>query len=538
MKRAGLLLGIGLAGFVAVGPLGVLAGCTARTSPKKVARPTPVRPMPPPIERRLDIALRPVCTESGPPQAMDVRVEVQAPPSTAPPVFRISNPTDAEAVQKLLENVAVVDAQGPMTLAPEIRVGADREKRLFFTGDRPAHGKLAITYRARSQTAADPGVELGLRHDDTSIGGTGDGMLILPAEREASHVSLQWFTDGCDPTWSAASAIGTGNGPLRVHAPPDALRQAGFFFGKPETFSLDRDGAHLRFFLYGGKVSFDTAVATKYTLDILHAERALFGDEDPTPFYAFMRVLPQSTSKVHGGGNLYGYTSVVGPAAEWNPRMRNHLAHELMHHWIGVGLWVVDAQKVSGYWFTEGFTVRYARTIALRTGAIAPQEYLDEINRHAAGYYASEVRGASNAEIERGLEDGTGHADLGYVPYWKGGLFADELDGAIRARSGGKRSLDDVMRELCALGKRAPRNAAGYAEVREDAVRAAIEKELGPAGAARFDAVVRKGDIARPAPDALGPCFERRDKKYGEQSGYEWVRTAAPDTACARPATR
>src|SRR5687768_15970055 len=102
-----------------------------------------------------------------------------------------------------------------------------------------------------------------------------------------------------------------------------------------------------------------------------------------------MRVMPEMGKGVVGAGNPHGYSSVLGPEAPWDARMRNHIAHELIHHWIGVGLWITDAQKTSGYWFSEGFTVHYARAIPLRAGLVSPDEVLAELNKHAMSYFTS-----------------------------------------------------------------------------------------------------------------------------------------------------
>jgi len=470
----------------------------------------------------LDITIRPVC-EGARPEAVDVRVELAAPSEA--PVFRIGNAIDAEALEDLIERPTLRDDDGLIELSRRIAPGSDGEARIFFTGERLARGKLALTYRVRAQPTETRGIRFGLRHGDGAIGGSGDGFLILPAMPDARDITVLWDIGHCAFKWQVGSALGLGAGPHRIHAAPDALRQAAFFAGGMHASSFDDGKTHLRLAIIG-KVAFDESVALAYAGRVLVAERAAFGDDDPTPFYAFMRVLPEMTTKVVGGGNMYGYSSVVGPAAEWNARMRNHIAHELLHHWIGVGLWVRDADGVSGYWLTEGFTTRYARTIALRAGAISPAEYLAEVNKQAAAFYGNPLRGSTNAVVERAIETGEGDPSLGLLPYYKGSFYADELDGAIRAGSNGKRSLDDVVRGLLAQAKSAPRNEAGYAQLTEDVVRSAIAAELGTAGAKRFDDVVRHGVVPRPGPTALGPCFVRRDKKYGVLDGYEWVRAA------------
>ncbi len=473
----------------------------------------------------LGIRVTPVCAADGEPTALDVEVAVDT-WDPKPPVFRISNEQNAEAMRGLIQSPTLSDARGeiPLTIEVAADAGSD-EKRVLVKGARPAEGRMRLRYRAISVATAGPGIRFGLRHDARGIGGSGDGFLVLPAIAEAREIRFVWAPSQCTSDLTPSSALGDGSAPAPFVGPPDSLRQAGFFFGRPETIVIDDAPMHLRFHFFG-RPSFDTALAATYAGDVLRAERAAFGDRDPTPFYAFMRVLPAMGKSVVGGGNPWGYSSVVGPEAPWNFRMRNHIAHELLHHWIGVGLWIEDEKKVSGYWFSEGFTVHYAHVIPLRIGLITPTELLEHVNKLAISYYTSPVRGASNAQIVEGIGRGIGDPALGLMPYWRGALYAAELSDSIRAASKGKRSLDDLMQRLIPRGKLAPKNASGYPVVLEATFRGLVESELGQAGVDRFDAVIRRGELARPPSGAFGPCFERRDLHVGEyQVGFDVTRS-------------
>jgi predicted metalloprotease with PDZ domain len=122
------------------------------------------------------------------------------------------------------------------------------------------------------------------------------------------------------------------------------------------------------------------------------------------------------------------------------------------------------------------------------------------------------VRSASNAAIEKGIAEPV----IGELPYWRGSLYAAELDAAIRLASQNKRSLDDFMRELRPRAKDASQTSSRLPEVSEAQFRELVFAELGQTGADRFDAVIRRGEIPRPLSFAYGPCFERKDLRYGE----------------------
>jgi len=108
--------------------------------------------------------------------------------------------------------------------------------------------------------------------------------------------------------------------------------------------------------------------------------------------------------------------------------------------------------------------------------------------------------------------------------------FAD-LDSKLRAASGGRRNLDSLTLALFRRRERGERfdHAAWVA---------AVTKELGPTAGEQFEAVILRGETIVPAPDAFGPCFERRPTTWsldgGRQvEGFEWVRVASiPDTQC------
>ncbi|MCC6527692.1 MAG: hypothetical protein IT373_33915 [Polyangiaceae bacterium] len=511
-----------------------LCGC-APPVPATVAEPTPraPEPSPPAPPPPIDFVLAPVCGADGEPTALDVQVSLE-PWSAEPPVFRIADPENGTppARERVL-GLALSDAAGELPYAlSEGPDPADQERRLFVKATRPAAGTLTLRYRARSIATSDKGAPFGLRHDEHGLGGTADGFLVAPSIAAERTLRVRWAVASCQPDLVPLSALGPGPSPPALVAPPDALRQAGFFLARPELVTIDEGKLHVSF-AFIGRFAFDTRAAARYAAAVLVAERAAFGDDDPTPFYAFMRVLPELTTRVTGGGNAYGYTSVAGPEAKWDARMRDHLAHELLHHWVGVRLWIRDADGVSGYWLSEGFTVHYSRVVPLRAGLLPPAEFLQQLNRTWTSLHESPHRGASNRAMEDALDRGIGDPVIGRVPYWRGSLYAAELDAAIRRASGGKRSLDLVMRELLHQARTAPRNAAGYAELPESAFRARVEAELGPAGAERFDAVIRRGEPPSPPGHAFGPCFDRREPTPGS---VEWFRVeGVPDERCGEP---
>src|SRR5688572_30303134 len=186
----------------------------------------------------------------------------------------------------------------------------------------------------------------------------------------------------------------------------------------------------------------------------------------------------------NGMGQPRSCLVAIGPETPFGPRLRINLAHEMLHRWLGLGL-RLSGPEGSNFWFTEGFTVHYTATILLRAGLITSDEFLAELDTIATRHFANPRRGAGNDEIQR---DFFTDDALSIVPYTRGALYAVEVDAAIRRASAGARSLDDVVRELFRAASTAPHHELPPASFRDT-----ILRELGPEGAARFDAVVLRG---------------------------------------------
>jgi predicted metalloprotease with PDZ domain len=201
-----------------------------------------------------------------------------------------------------------------------------------------------------------------------------------------------------------------------------------------------------------------------------------------------------------------------------------------VHRWLGIGLRLAGPDG-SSFWFTEGFTVHYARALMLRAGLISPDEFLVELTGATARYFSNEHAAASNEEIRRGFFENDA---LSVVPYTRGSLYAAELDAAIRRASGGARSLANVMRELYRMSssERAPENEFGLRELPQAAFREAVFRELGQPGVDRFEAVILRGERPEPPSDAFGPCFKREARLIAQfQIGFDEKKSLAEPKA-------
>ena len=171
--------------------------------------------------------------------------------------------------------------------------------------------------------------------------------------------------------------------------------------------------------------------------------------------------------------------SAIGPRTTFARRLKVNIAHEMFHRWLAMRL-RLRGPEGSNYWFTEGFTVHYSNLLAFRAGLLTVDELLESINDIATRHFDNKRAAATNDEIRR---DFFRDPAISIVPYTRGALYAAELDAALRHASQGRRTLDDLLRELYRTSR---------VQVDDDglpgaAVRTLVMRELGRAGAARFD---------------------------------------------------
>jgi len=133
-------------------------------------------------------------------------------------------------------------------------------------------------------------------------------------------------------------------------------------------------------------------------------------------------------------------------------------------------------------WAFEGFTAYYDELMLARSGLLTQAQYLEELGRTISTVMQRTGR------LKQSLSDSSFDAWIKYYRqdenapnsvvsyYQKGALVALALDLAIRHESGGRRSLDDVMRWLW-RGYRAA--GPGYPGIGEDGIVEAVVQATG-----------------------------------------------------------
>jgi predicted metalloprotease with PDZ domain len=181
---------------------------------------------------------------------------------------------------------------------------------------------------------------------------------------------------------------------------------------------------------------------------------------------------------------MFGYSEAKPPTVE---ELEGLIAHEMVHNWP-----TLAGDHADTSWYTEGSAEYYSVVLSLRSGAITPEEFLKRVNEHASGYYLNPLQTLTNrgADAIYWKDSRAGH-----VPYGRGFMYLAAVDAQIRARSGDKRSLDNV--ELALLARKDPA---------VDDWKALVGKELGAAGPRGYENMAAGKPIVVPA-STFGPCF-------------------------------
>jgi len=279
-----------------------------------------------------------------------------------------------------------------------------------------------------------------------------------------------------------------------------------------------------------GKMPFDAAKEAAWTYQSYAYLRKFYRAAGNASYSVFIRALPGTEPRLGGTALQNSFMMAVGADSAGNSEAarRNTLTHEMGHMFVG-GL--RSSMTGGTTWFNEGLNVFYTRLALLRSGLAPVCDYERDINESASVYYASPYKNESAEALARlGFSTGIGRGSAQRIPYMRGSLYFADVDSRIRAASGGRRKLDDVIMALF------ERRRKGEQIDAEDLVEAFV-KELGPKARTEFESVIVRGETIVPQSGAFGPCFERRPKKFESQGkqmdGFEWVRVkSVPDERC------
>jgi len=308
-------------------------------------------------------------------------------------------------------------------------------------------------------------------------------------EEPGLPVTLQWKGYA-----RAACSFGEGLGPIRSGVPLGPFRHATFLAGELDVAHRAIHGQPVTVAAAGAYWTGGAAEVADLAVPILEAERDFFADHTQPRFLITLipNGLPDERSLSLGGTGLTdSFATFLQPLLDLRPAGPHRralvtlIAHEYLHRWNGEVIARAAPEELV-YWFTEGFTDFFARRILLRHGMLTPAQWLEVTNEACCRYQQSPVQ---NAPAERIRADFWKDPDVQQLPYLRGAVVAALVDAEIRATSHGARSLDDLMRDLVAAGRRGEK-------ITNASLVATVARFTGAPFAARIRAIVEDGATA------------------------------------------
>ena len=417
-----------------------------------------------------------------------VDVAVGAPLLTLPVVI-----ANTDTVANTLTGLKVTDALGDVPVTAKDDPVAIAYARHWLAG-RAVKGDVTVTYRApvdNTPPKRGSGPPYSLRTEGGGVSGVGNTFILLPEGGKPHRVALSWDLSGLGAGATAMSSLGDGDVKLAA-GPVERLHRTLFMAGpmrrvpgevKPTGFSA----------AWLGDPPFDPRPLMGWASNLHGWMSGFFQDPEAPPYRVILRYNPINA----GGGAALTNSFLLtwGETAKDPEGLKGTLAHEMIHTWTASGL--------GGQWYGEGIAVHYQALLPMRAGMLTPAQYLDDINDTARRYYTNALNDTPDSEIAARFWEDT---RIRTLPYDRGAMYFAVLDGKIRRASGGKRSLDDLIREMVR------RRRAGES-VPESGWLDLLAKDLGEDGR-RVHADMLAGRLMLPESGDFGPCFARTTGKF------------------------
>jgi predicted metalloprotease with PDZ domain len=369
--------------------------------------------------------------EGGQLKALDVTLRLAAGPAGR---VLLRLPDASAGVTELWRNLRDVKVDGARSVT-----SPSAAERLI---EAAPGAKLTVRYRVLSAFDHDPSAKELETYEPlirpTRFWAYGETLFATP-DGGSRRATFRWT--GAPPGFGFASDLEHAQGkPMSL----DDLQES-VLVGGPDLKVVTRHiaGAPLRVASIGD-FGFSSDAFVALATKVIAGERGFWGKKEG-PYLIAMAPLgpvPHSLSfRGDGRGDAFG---IQGGADTPLDFIKGLLTHEYFHTWnparLG-GMHQGDEERAD-YWFSEGFTDFYARKLALRSGVFSLEEFTSAWNEVLHRDALSANRAAPNAKV---VADFWKDADVHDLPYRRGAILAATWDAELRARSGGRVGLDDVM---------------------------------------------------------------------------------------------
>jgi len=332
----------------------------------------------------------------------------------------------------------------------------------------------------------------------------GAAVWAYPGPANTPHaVSIAW--QNWPAAWTIAHSFGLGPAPQPFLATPYQFQEAVYVGGDFRLLPLIVRGKPVTVALRGHWPFSDTRFA-QMTSQILAQERAFWQDDDFPTYLVTLLPLEATPDEAADSGGLELTRSVAlfQPAKQKeDDALRYVLAHELFHAWNADK---INASGPASAWLSEGLTDYYTRLLLLRGGFLSLDDYVKAWNKTLADYMLSPASRTPQAKVAALFFS---DPDVGKVPYRQGALLAANWNAALQRATGGRVSLDDVLRRLLA----ASRAQSGVSAPSTTLLPALLRQCGGPDIAPDLATVVQNGGLVAPDPNALGPGYTLQTRR-------------------------
>jgi predicted metalloprotease with PDZ domain len=241
----------------------------------------------------------------------------------------------------------------------------------------------------------------------------------------------------------------------------DELVDSPFEVGDHAHASFTVAGVKFEVALYG-RTNADRARLLQILRRVVIATAEMFGGKYPFARYLFIiHALPVGSGGLeHSASVTMDITGLSFEDEGGYQRFADLAAHEFFHAWNVKRLRPVELgpfdyeheNRTRMLWAAEGLTDYYGSLIAVRSGAITPQEYLANLSESISelqttpGRLSMPVEQASQDAWIRYYRPDENSPNVSISYYTKGAIVGLLLDLEIRRLTNNGKSLDDVMR--------------------------------------------------------------------------------------------
>ena len=274
-----------------------------------------------------------------------------------------------------------------------------------------------------------------------------------------------------------------------------------------------------------GAFSFTDDALAQAVGAVQRSQRNFWGESEAPYFIGVVPLTPTPGLIVRGGtGRGDGFALYLATDVSL-PDVLFLLAHEQEHTWIPnlVG-GVPEGESEADSWFGEGFAEFYAARTLRDAGIWSRDDFVRWWNTALFNYAVSPVRTAANARIREAYWTDQALRDL---PYQRGTIIAAYADQRARAATGGRKSLDDVMRRMRELARTERRPAVQL-------FAPAFQLETGLDISRDIERLAIAGEEVMLPSNALGPEFVIRTLELPSfDRGFDAAQTVAADGVVA-----